>query len=131
MNTISGRAGCAGKPCAGKIGEPALRNMSYEEQRTAILSLYGVGPTSVGYILSAVFHHLDELQHILPWEQKIYSKLYLGKDTEEPVPVQELLAFLTERYGGYRAIAIHYFWEDLSWQWKAGQAGWLDPLIRL
>jgi 3-methyladenine DNA glycosylase/8-oxoguanine DNA glycosylase len=115
----------------GEIDEMELRLRPYHEQRAALLSLYGVGPASVGYILSAVFHHLDELQHISPWEQKIYSKLFFDKDPEQPLPVAELIAFLTNRYAGYRAIAVHYFWEDLFWQWKNGQANWLDPLIRL
>ena len=42
------------------------------------MALYGVGPASVWYILSDVFHHLDELNHISPWEQKIYSKVKHG-----------------------------------------------------
>jgi 3-methyladenine DNA glycosylase/8-oxoguanine DNA glycosylase len=115
----------------GEIEEQALREKPYHEQRAALLSLYGVGPASVGYILSAVFHHLDELQHISPWEQKIYSKLFFNQDPDQPVPVEDLIAFLTDRYGGFRAIAIHYHWEDLFWKWKKGQASWLDPLIRL
>lgn len=70
-------------------------------------------------------------RYISPWEQKIYSKLFFDKDPGEPLPVPELIAFLTSRYTGFRAIAVHYFWEDLFWQWKNGQAKWLDPLIRL
>ena len=116
---------------SGKIDEQELRLQPHGEQRAVLLSLYGVGPASVGYILSAVFHHLDELQHISPWEQKIYSKLFFGKDPEDPLPVQDLIAFLTGRYAGFRAIAVHYFWENLFWQWREGQASWLDPLIRL
>ena len=114
-----------------KVDEHELRQKLYDVQRQTLLDLYGVGPASVGYILSAVFHHLDELQHISPWEQKIYSKLFLGCDSLEPTPVKDLIAFLTNRYGGYRAISIHYFWEDLFWQWKNGMAEWLNEFIKL
>lgn len=120
------------EPFAKKIvNEEALRQKLYDYQRQTLLDLYGIGPASVGYILSAVFHHLDELQHISPWEQKIYSKLFFDRDPNEPIPTEDLINFLTDHYSGYRAIAIHYFWEDLFWQWKDGKADWLNKLIRL
>jgi hypothetical protein len=31
-------------------------------------------------------HHLDEFEHISPWEQKIYAKLFFDTDPERPVP---------------------------------------------
>jgi hypothetical protein len=70
--------------------EIALRSQPRAEQRKALLSLYGVGPASAGYILSDVFHHMDEMDHISPWEQKIYSKLFFDVDPEQPVPVEQL-----------------------------------------
>jgi len=114
-----------------KISEEALRQKPYPNQRQALLDLYGIGPASVGYILSAVFHYLDELQHISPWEQKIYSKLFFDRDPNDPIPADEMIKFMTDHYSGYRAIAIHYFWEDLFWQWKFGKADWLNEFIRL
>jgi len=114
-----------------KVNEQRLRHEAYEIQRRVLLDLYGIGPASVGYILSAVFHHVDELQHISPWEQKIYSKLFFGCDPQEPIPAKDLIIYLTDLYGGYRAIAIHYFWEDLFWKWKNGEAEWLNDLIKL
>ena len=46
-----------------------------DKQRQTLLSLYGVGPASVGYILFNVFHWWDELSYISPREQKIYCSL--------------------------------------------------------
>ena len=65
---------------SGEVDEMALRDRQREEQRQALLALYGVGPASVEYILSDVFHHHDAMAHISPWEQKIYSKLFFDRD---------------------------------------------------
>jgi len=114
-----------------EIDEFELRNKSREEQREALLGLYGVGPASVEYILSDVFHHLDELNHISPWEQRIYSKLFFDTDPDKPVSVDRLLALFNGRFGEYRMLAVHYFWEDLFWRQKYEKIGWLEKLIRL
>ena len=116
---------------SGAVDELALRQAPLEEQRRALLGLYGVGPASAGYILSDVFHQLDELSHISPWEQKIYSKLFFDTDPEHPVPVERLLQLFEERFAGFRGLAVHYLWEDLFWQRREGGAAWLEPLIRL
>jgi 3-methyladenine DNA glycosylase/8-oxoguanine DNA glycosylase len=114
-----------------EIDEFELRNKSREEQREALLGLYGIGPASVGYILGDVFHHLDELNHISPWEQKIYSKLFFDTEPDDPVPVDRLMGLFNQRFGGYRELAVHYFWEDLFWKRKHEKIGWLEKLIRL
>jgi len=114
-----------------EIDEFELRSKSREEQREALIGLYGIGPASVGYILGDVFHHLDELNHISPWEQKIYSKLFFDAEPDEPVPVDRLMGVFNERFGGYRMLAVHYFWEDLFWRRKLGEVEWLEKLIRL
>jgi len=116
---------------SGKIDEFELRSKSREQQRQALLGLYGIGPASVGYILSDVFHHMNELEYISPWEQKIYSKLFFDTDPEMPVPVEQLLAYFDEQFGEYRMLAVHYFWEDLFWKRKNEHVEWLDKLIRL
>ena len=115
----------------GEMDEFELRNRSREEQREALLGLYGIGPASVGYILGDVFHHLDELDHISPWEQKIYSRLFFDTDPDEPVSVDRLLGLFNQRFGGYRMLAVHYFWEDVFWRRKHEKIGWLEKLIRL
>ena len=47
------------------------------------------------------------------------------------LPVDVLLRTFDERFGGYRALAVHYVWEDLFWRWKHERVAWLDRLIRL
>ena len=114
-----------------KIDEFDLRNKSKADQREALLGLYGIGPASVGYILFDVFHHGDELNYISPWEQKIYSKLFFDTDPDEPISVDLLLSLFNERFGEYRMLAVHYFWEDLFWKRKNEHIEWLENLIRL
>jgi 3-methyladenine DNA glycosylase/8-oxoguanine DNA glycosylase len=114
-----------------EIDEFELRNRPREEQRKALLGLYGIGPASIGYILSDVFHHLDELNHISPWEQKIYSKLFFGADPDSPLPVDQLRSYFDEHFGEYRMLAVHYVWEDLFWKRKHEHIAWLEKLIRL
>jgi 3-methyladenine DNA glycosylase/8-oxoguanine DNA glycosylase len=115
----------------GQIDELALRQQTRSEQRAALLELYGIGPASVGYILSDVFHHLDELEYISPWEQRIYSRLFVDREVNDPVPVSELLDLFKKRYGAYRALAVHYIWEDLFWRHKNEDVPWLEGLVRL
>lgn len=76
---------------AGAIDETALREATVEEQRAALPPLHGVGPASVGYILIDVFHALDQLRHVAPWEHRIYSHLLLGTPVDEPAPADVLL----------------------------------------
>jgi len=113
------------------IDEFILRSKSREEQRQALLGLYGIGPASVGYILSDVFHHMNELETISPWEQRIYSKLFFDTEPDTPIPVEQLLAYFNEQFGEYRMLAVHYFWEDLFWKRKNEHIEWLEKLIRL
>jgi len=114
-----------------EINELALRREPKAIQRKTLLSLYGIGPASVGYILFDVFHHLDELEHISPWEQKIYSKLFFDTPSDEPVAVDTLLKFFRERFDEYRMLAVHYVWEDLFWKRKHDPVTWLEKLIHL
>lgn len=115
---------------AGEINEQALRTLDLPAQRSALLKLYGVGPATVWYLLFDVFHHADFFDHISPWEQKIYSKLFFDRDPEDPVPVEQLLRHF-ERYGAYRQMAVHYLWEDLWWKRKHEHIEWLEKLIRV
>jgi 3-methyladenine DNA glycosylase/8-oxoguanine DNA glycosylase len=114
----------------GEVDEFELRGKSKEEQREALLALYGIGPASVWYILFDVFHHLDTMNHISPWEQKIYSKLFFDREPDDPVGVDELLKTF-ERFGEYEMLAVHYIWEDLFWRRKYEPVEWLEKLIRL
>jgi 3-methyladenine DNA glycosylase/8-oxoguanine DNA glycosylase len=114
----------------GEVNEFELRDKSSETQREALLALYGIGPASVGYILSDVFHHLDELNYISPWEQQIYSKLFFDQESDDLVPADVLLQTF-ERFGEYKMLAVHYIWEDLFWRRKHEPVEWLEKLIRL
>lgn len=129
----------------GEINEFKLRSKSKEEQREALINLYGIGPATVGYILFDVFKHYDELSHISPWEQKIYSKLFFDRPPENPVSEKKLLQFFDKRFSQYKMLAVHYTWEDLWWTRLPAPEGaanggqgrkhkpvpWLEELIRL
>jgi 3-methyladenine DNA glycosylase/8-oxoguanine DNA glycosylase len=115
----------------GEIDELALRAQPLEQQRAALLGLYGIGPASVGYILFDVFHHLDMLDHISPWEQKVYSRLFFNVPEEAPVDVQQLMDLFAQHFQPYRMLAVHYVWEDLFWRRRHEPVDWLERLIRL
>lgn len=114
----------------GLIDEYVLRKKSRETQMAALLKLYGVGPATVWYLLFDVFHRWDFFNHVSPWEQKIYSRLFFNRDPTCPVPVPKLLKHF-ERYGKYRQLAVHYIWEDLFWKRTHEHIHWLEKEIRL
>jgi len=114
----------------GMINETELRKKDGETQMTELLKLYGVGPATVWYILFDVFHHWDFFNHISPWEQKIYSKLFFNKDPKNLVPVKKLLKHF-EKFGKYKQLAVHYIWEDIFWKRKNKHIPWLEKEIRL
>jgi len=114
-----------------EIDEFELRTKDKEEQREALINLYGIGPATVGYILFDVFKHYDELSYISPWEQKIYSKLFFDRDPSNPVSEKRLLTLFDQRFGEYKMLAVHYIWEDLWWKRKHHPVPWLEELIRL
>jgi 3-methyladenine DNA glycosylase/8-oxoguanine DNA glycosylase len=114
----------------GLIDEMKLRRENRETQMNELLKLYGVGPATVWYLLFDVFHHWDFFNHISPWEQKIYSKLFFNQSPKNPVPVKKLLKYF-ERFGEYKQLAVHYIWEDLFWKRKHEHIPWLEKEIRL
>lgn len=114
----------------GLIDEFELRKKDRDIQMEELLDLYGVGPATVCYLLFDVFHHWDFFNHVSPWEQKIYSKVFFDKDPENPVPVKKLLKHF-EKYGEYKQLAVHYIWEDLWWKRKTKHIPWLEKEIRL
>jgi len=113
----------------GLIDENDLRQKSMETQKEELLKIYGVGPATVWYLLFDVFHQYDFFNHISPWEQKIYSKLFFNRDIDNLVPVCELMEYF-KHYGKYRQLAVHYVWEDLWWRQKNQRIDWLEKLIR-
>ena len=87
----------------GLIDELELRKQDRETQMRELLKLYGVGPATVWYLLFDVFHDWDFFNHVSPWEQKIYSKLFFDRDPENPVPVAKLLKYFV-KFGAYNYI---------------------------
>lgn len=114
----------------GLIDELELRQKDRATQREKLIKLYGVGPATVWYLLFDVFHHWDFFDHVSPWEQKIYSKLFFDKDPEKPVSVKKILKHI-DKYGEYKQLAVHYLWEDLWWKRKNKKIPWLEKLIRV
>lgn len=114
----------------GALDEFELRKKDRATQMEELLKLYGVGPATVWYLLFDVFHHWDFFNHVSPWEQKIYSKLFFDQDPEHPVEVGQILEHF-ERFRAYKQLAVHYIWEDLWWKRKSGQTPWLEKLIRV
>jgi 3-methyladenine DNA glycosylase/8-oxoguanine DNA glycosylase len=113
----------------GVVDEFELRKKDTETQRKELLKLYGIGPATVWYLLFDVFHHWDFFNHISPWEQKIYSKLFFDQDPEDPAAAAEILRHF-EKFGEYKQLAVHYIWEDLWWKRKYEQVPWLERLIK-
>jgi N-glycosylase/DNA lyase len=114
----------------GLINEKELRTKDRKTQMAELLKLYGVGPATVWYLLFDVFHHWDFFDHVSPWEQKIYSKLFFDRDPGNPVPVKKILKHFG-RFGKYKQLAVHYIWEDLFWKRKNEKIPWLEKEIRI
>ncbi len=114
-----------------EINEQELRVKSQEEQEEVLMSLYGIGSASVGYIMFDVFHHWDYLKHISPWEQKIYTKIFFNKDYERDlVSVDKMLKYFN-KWGKWKNLAVHYVWEDIWWKRRNEHIPWLEKLVRL
>ncbi len=113
-----------------KIDEFDMRSWNIGQQKEALLSLYGIGPATVWYILFDVFHRWDVFEHISPWEQKIYSKLFFDKGVDDLASVDELLEYINS-FEEYKHLAVHYIWEDLWWKRENGEEiEWFEEEIR-
>jgi len=114
-----------------EINELELRTKAKKEQEETLMSLYGVGPQSVGYIMFDAFHHWDYIKNISPWEQKIYTHIFFNKDHEKNlVPVDKMLKRF-EKWGKWKGLASNYVWEDIWWKRRNEHILWLESLIRL
>ncbi len=112
------------------IKEEDVRKMNIDEQKDFLISLYGIGPATVWYILFDVFHRWDVFEHISPWEQKLYSQLFFNRDLDDLASVEELLEFINQ-FKEYKQLAVHYMWEDLWWRRQNGEViDWLEKEIR-
>ncbi|MBU0459422.1 MAG: hypothetical protein KJ771_01300 [Nanoarchaeota archaeon] len=108
-----------------KLNEEEMRHLNNEELKKALLSIYGVGPASLDYLMRDVFHRRDALNTIPPWEAKIYSKL-LGMKSTDP---KQILEEVKKRFGDWRAVAIHYLFMDLNWKHKEKPIEWFGKIM--
>lgn len=111
-----------------KINEYDLRNLDKESAKKELIKLYGVGPETARILLFEVYHHFDVFEHIAPWQQKIYSRLFYGKKL---VPAKRIRDDILKQYGKYSMLAVHYIWEDVFWRRKNQHIEWLEKEIRL
>lgn len=112
----------------GEIDEYHLRNLDEASAKKELMKLYGVGPETARILLFEVYHHYNVFDHIAPWQQKIYSRLFYGKKS---VPATKIRNDIKKRYGKYSMLAVHYIWEDIFWRRKNKKIDWLEKEIRL
>lgn len=62
----------------GEINEMELHQKPPEEQKKILLSLYGVGPQLVNYLMLDIFHNFDFLEHVPLWGKKFSQKRFLA-----------------------------------------------------
>ena len=112
----------------GTVDELQLRTLDKESGKKELMKLYGVGPETARILLFEVFHKYDVFDHIAPWQQKIYSRLFYGKKL---VPAKRIRDNIKKQYGVYAMLAVHYIWEDVFWRRKNEKIAWLEKEIRL
>jgi len=57
--------------------------------------------------------------------------IFFNKDHEkELVPVSKMLKRF-RKWGKWKALAVHYVWEDIWWKRRNEHIEWLEKLIRL
>ena len=107
-----------------KKDEIAMRKLGDTELKKELLSIYGVGPASVDYIMDGVYHR-KILNVIPPWESKIYVKLLKLKTTD----TKEIMDFLDENYGKYKSLVIKQLFMDLAWKHKYKKIEEIEKLL--
>jgi 3-methyladenine DNA glycosylase/8-oxoguanine DNA glycosylase len=112
----------------GAVDEYALRTMDRDDAQRELLKLYGVGPETARILLFEALHHDDTFEHIAPWQQKIYSRLFYDRPM---VSAERIRNDIVSRYGKYAMLAVHYIWEDIFWRRRSGKIPWLEREIRL
>ncbi len=112
----------------GKIDEQKLRMLDQESTKKELMKLYGVGPETARILLFEVCHQYNTFDHIAPWQQKIYSRLFYKKSL---VPINKIRDDIKKQYGKYSMLAVHYIWEDIFWRRKNEKIDWLEKEIRL
>ncbi len=112
----------------GKVDELKLRALDSNSAKRELVKLYGIGPETARILLFEVYHHYDVFDHIAPWQQKIYSRLFYNKPL---VSADKIRNDIKRRYGKYSMLAVHYIWEDIFWKRRHKKIPWLEKEIRL
>jgi len=112
----------------GMVNELALRSLDGATARKALLKLFGVGPETANILLYPACHRYAPLNHIAPWQQKIYSRLFYNKAL---VPTRKILKDFNQKYGDYTSLTVGYVMEDLFWRNSRKPIPWLHKEIRL
>lgn len=112
----------------GKIDELKLRILDQENAKKELMKLYGVGPETARILLFEICHQYNTFDHVAPWQQKIYSRLFYKKAL---VPANKIRDDIKKQYGKYSMLAVHYIWEDIFWRRKNEKIDWLEKEIRL
>ncbi|MFH0792018.1 MAG: hypothetical protein V1905_02280 [bacterium] len=77
-----------------------------------------------------VFHKWGYLNHISPWEQKIYTRIFFNKDYEKKIVLVEKMLIHFKKWGIWKNLAIHYVWENIWWQRRNEHIPWQYFLIK-
>jgi len=112
----------------GRIDPEEWRALSNTDLKNQLLSIYGVGPASAGILMFECFHRHEVVDHIPPWERKIFAKVLYNKESVEE---ERIINDARGRWGDYAALALHYIFEDLFWRHSKRTIPWLSNLIRL
>ena len=112
-----------------KIDENELRRLPLKEAKEKLLRLYGVGPETARILATEALHHYEIFDHVAPWQQKIYSRLFFKKKLVSP---EKIIKYVKAKWGNWAYLATSYIWEDIFWQRKQGKKiAWLEKEIRL
>ncbi|NQE46422.1 hypothetical protein C5S31_10410 [ANME-1 cluster archaeon GoMg2] len=88
--------------------EQKMRNLTNDDLMKGLQKIYGVGPATAGYISFDVFHRLNILNHISPWERRIYAKILFDEDDATQ---EQLIKYIEKRWGEWKMLAAHYLFE--------------------
>lgn len=113
---------------SGKVNEVKLRSLEKEGVKEELMKLYGVGAETARILLFEVYHFYDIFDHIAPWQQKIYSRLFYSKPL---MSSDRIRRDIQKQYGKFSMLAVHYIWEDIFWRRKNEKIEWLEKEIRL
>jgi len=110
------------------IDEHAIRSMDREDARAELMKLYGVGPETARILMFDALHDYGAFDHIAPWQQKIYSRLFYNRAL---VSAHRIRDDLRAQYREYTMLAVGYIWEDIFWKRTTEHIPWLEKEIRL